>query len=256
MAVQLESAARLAALRDKADAVTGESSATLSGAVDALIAGFGSGGGTGENWLDYACNISSMFFDGDKGGTVLPKDVVIRFGKYSVQGGGANVRVSVGDIIKYATGIETLTIIYEQTVARYVSIGFNNARTVKKIDLSGIQPLKISSLNNAFSYCFELTDIIGDLDCSGLSSSSAWSNAFNYTTKLVNIRFVPGTIVYSANFSPCGVLSDASIQSIVDGLADLTGGTAMTLTMHADVGAKLTDAQKTAISAKNWTVTY
>ncbi len=47
MAVQLESAARLAALRDKADAVTGESSATLAGAVDALIAGFGAGGGTG-----------------------------------------------------------------------------------------------------------------------------------------------------------------------------------------------------------------
>lgn len=48
MAVQLESAARLAALRDKADAVTGESSATLAGAVDALIAGFGSGGGGGS----------------------------------------------------------------------------------------------------------------------------------------------------------------------------------------------------------------
>lgn len=45
MAVQLESAERLAALRDKADAVTGESSATLAGAVDALIAGFGAGGG-------------------------------------------------------------------------------------------------------------------------------------------------------------------------------------------------------------------
>lgn len=45
MAVQLESAARLAALRDKADAVTGESSATLAGAVDALIAGYGQGDG-------------------------------------------------------------------------------------------------------------------------------------------------------------------------------------------------------------------
>lgn len=48
MAVQLESAARLAALRDKADAVTGESSDTLAGAVNALIAGFGSGGGGGS----------------------------------------------------------------------------------------------------------------------------------------------------------------------------------------------------------------
>lgn len=255
MAVQLESAARLAALRDKADAVTGESSATLAGAVDALIAGFGSGGG-GENWLDYAINIGSMFYDGYNIGTVLPKDVVIRFGKYSVQGSGVNSRVSVGDIIKYATGIETLTIIYEQTVAGYVNIGFNNARTVKIIDISGIQPLVIDSLNNAFSYCFALTDIIGDLDCRRLTTSNKWGSVFNYTTNLVNIRFVPGTIVYSANFSPCGVLSDTSIQSIVDGLADLTGGTAMTLTLHADVGARLTDAQKTAISAKNWTVTY
>lgn len=52
MAVQLESAARLAALRDKADAVTGESSATLAGAVDALIAGFGSGGSTGDGMAE------------------------------------------------------------------------------------------------------------------------------------------------------------------------------------------------------------
>lgn len=52
MAVQLESAARLAALRDKADAVTGESSATLAGAVDALIAGFGSGGGSSGGSLE------------------------------------------------------------------------------------------------------------------------------------------------------------------------------------------------------------
>lgn len=51
MAVQLESAERLAALRDKADAVTGESSATLAGAVDALIAGFGAGGGGGLELL-------------------------------------------------------------------------------------------------------------------------------------------------------------------------------------------------------------
>jgi hypothetical protein len=52
MAVQLESAARLAALRDKADAVTGERSATLAGAVDALIAGFGAGGGSSGGSLE------------------------------------------------------------------------------------------------------------------------------------------------------------------------------------------------------------
>ena len=36
----------------------------------------------------------------------------------------------------------------------------------------------------------------------------------------------------------------------------LTGSTAQTLSLHADVGAKLTDAQKAAASAKNWTLAY
>ena len=48
MSITLESAARLTALRDKADAVTGESSDTLAGAVDALIAGYGQGSGGGD----------------------------------------------------------------------------------------------------------------------------------------------------------------------------------------------------------------
>lgn len=73
MAVQLESAARLAALRDKADAVTGESSATLAAAVDALIAGFGAGGGGypiedgtyeyvhSEDWGDSTLGLASNF---------------------------------------------------------------------------------------------------------------------------------------------------------------------------------------------------
>jgi hypothetical protein len=45
MSVELESAARLAALRDKANATTGEAADTLAGAVEALIAGYGQGGG-------------------------------------------------------------------------------------------------------------------------------------------------------------------------------------------------------------------
>lgn len=45
MSIELESAARLAALRDKANATTGETADTLAGAVDTLIAGYGQGGG-------------------------------------------------------------------------------------------------------------------------------------------------------------------------------------------------------------------
>ena len=56
--------------------------------------------------------------------------------------------------------------------------------------------------------------------------------------------------MYSRNLTP------ETIQSIIDGMADLTGATAQTLTFHKDVGAKLTDAQKATITAKNWTLVY
>lgn len=48
MSVELESATRLAALRDKANATTGENADTLAGAVDALIDGYRQGGGSGN----------------------------------------------------------------------------------------------------------------------------------------------------------------------------------------------------------------
>lgn len=56
MAIELESAKRLNALKAKADAKTGETSDTLADAVDTLIAGFGQGGGGDEltpiKWLE------------------------------------------------------------------------------------------------------------------------------------------------------------------------------------------------------------
>lgn len=67
---------------------------------------------------------------------------------------------------------------------------------------------------------------------------------------------IGGTITKNMNLSRCDKLTDASVQSVIDHLADLTGQTTQTLTFHATVGGKLTDAQKAAITAKNWTLVY
>lgn len=81
-----------------------------------------------------------------------------------------------------------------------------------------------------------------------LASVTTVNKAF-HADKLKDIRFVENTIKVSITFlSP--VLSAESIQSVIDGLATVT--TAQTLTLHADVKAKLTDDQKKAISNKNW----
>lgn len=68
MSIELESAARLAALRDKANATTGETAGTLAGAVDALIAGYGQGGG-GEDEDILIGRDDVTFYDYD--GTVV-----------------------------------------------------------------------------------------------------------------------------------------------------------------------------------------
>ena len=72
---------------------------------------------------------------------------------------------------------------------------------------------------------------------------------------LEEIRF-EGVIGKNLRLQWSSKLSNESVQSIIDHLKDLTGATAQTLTFHATVGANLTDTQKAAISAKNWTLVY
>ena len=87
-----------------------------------------------------------------------------------------------------------------------------------------------------------------------LSSSTNNTNMLHGSGMVEEIRFVPNTIKVSIGLQGSTKLSNATIQSIVDGLAEVA--TAQTLTLHADVGAKLTDEQKANITAKNWTLVY
>lgn len=106
--------------------------------------------------------------------------------------------------------------------------------------------------SSMFSWSSKISEI-GEMD---ISNATNVNSMFNYCEGLQKISFVQGCIKLSLNFAQSNKLDDASIQSIIDGLADLTGKTAQTLTLHATVGGKLTQAQKDAASAKNWTLAY
>ena len=108
------------------------------------------------------------------------------------------------------------------------------------------------NFKNMFFFCRGL-HTIGELN---LSKATKIDGILNWCDGLIHIHFVPGSIHLSLGLAKSNMLDDASIQDIIDGLADLTGQTAQTLTFHADVGAKLTQAQKDAVSAKNWTLVY
>lgn len=65
---------------------------------------------------------------------------------------------------------------------------------------------------------------------------------------------IEGTIATSIKFNYSRLLDSESVQSIIDHLKDLTGGTAQTLTVHQDVRNKLTTEQLNQIASKNWLI--
>lgn len=89
-----------------------------------------------------------------------------------------------------------------------------------------------------------------------LNKAANTTNMFQECYVLEEVRFVEGTIPMSISFSNSPNLSDATRQSIIDGLADLTGGTAQTITFHKDIEAKLSEEQKAQITSKNWTLAF
>lgn len=89
------------------------------------------------------------------------------------------------------------------------------------------------------------------LKADGSQGFTAYS--FGTLPKLEEIRF-EGVIGKNFEIKGSPLLSTESVDSIINALKDLTGATAQTITFHADVKANLTDTQKTAISAKNWTL--
>lgn len=136
----------------------------------------------------------------------------------------------------------------------YMFEPYSGSTELEIVDLSGFpQPVTPKNFQRAFYMCTELREVVGEFDFSGCINVN---NCFLRCDSLESVRFKPETIKSAVSFASSPNLTAATIQSIIDGLTDLSGGTAQTLTLHATVGAKLTDAQKAAASAKNWTISY
>lgn len=88
-----------------------------------------------------------------------------------------------------------------------------------------------------------------------VSENTTFNRWFAGCEALENVTF-EGIIAGDISFSDSQKLTNASVQNIIDHLKDLTGQTGKTLTLHAYVGRDLTEAQKAAITAKNWTLVY
>lgn len=125
--------------------------------------------------------------------------------------------------------------------------------------VSNIEEITLTSTYNGtnFAYMFQYCSKLKTISTLDLSNCTNTTNMFTGCPNLENITFEPETIKISISITSSKLTDGTngvsnSIQSIIDGLADLTGQEAQTLTLHADVRAKLTDDQLTAITNKNW----
>lgn len=145
---------------------------------------------------------------------------------------------------------------------------FNNCTSLEKIERTA-NPLCRGNCDNFASGCTSLVEF--DQDTSKVTSfyhmfdgdtsletiktidgtaSQGFADTFKNCSALKNIEITPGTINMNISFGNSPLLTNVSIQNIIDGLATVT--TQKTLTLHADVKSKLTDEQNSAIASKNW----
>lgn len=113
--------------------------------------------------------------------------------------------------------------------------------------------IKTNNARSMFNGRNSLKYIIGELDFLAITDPGGINSAFNGCTSLIEVRFTPESIKQNLSFTQSSQLSDESIQSILDGLANVS--TTRTLSLNSAVYAKLTEEQKQSATDKGWTIT-
>ena len=109
--------------------------------------------------------------------------------------------------------------------------------------------INITSWNYFVYFASALRKIIGRIDLTGNTTNTA---ALTNANSLEEVYFMPNTIEASISITSSKLI-DASVESTIEGLVDLTGQTAQKVQFHTDVLLKLTEEQFSTIHAKNWT---
>ena len=209
---------------------------------DIVVTATGSGGGGDDLW-QYVYSLNTCFKN-----AIFPEDYELVMNLPFV--------ATITYLIQDAQNLKKLTMYGgDSTVAIGGTYCFTNG-TVEEIDLSNFRQGGIcfaASAKYPFYSCSRLKYIRGEIDMSLVTSSL---NYFYSCGQLVEVRFKKETIFVDLSITSAN-LSDASIESIIDGLAYITGqSTKPTLTLRNSVGIKLTDAQKARITDKGWILAY
>ena len=112
-------------------------------------------------------------------------------------------------------------------------------------------------IGTSFQYMFYnqqfLENINGEIDFTKISSETNIALMFYACNKLKEVRFTKESLKYNLQMAQSGSLSLESLQSIIDGLGNVT--TTSTLSLNSTAYNKLTEEQKQSATDKGWTIT-
>lgn len=137
----------------------------------------------------------------------------------------------------------------DETATLNFNSAFRECPNLEVIDLTEFGR-KVNNIQHFVYNSNKLKSILGALDVSAVTRFDQMLGSTSPDFK--DVEFVPNSIKVSLTLNRARALSDKSIQSIIDGLADLTGQTAQTITWHTTVFSKLTEEQFSQIANKNW----
>ena len=110
----------------------------------------------------------------------------------------------------------------------------------------------VSTANYVIERCPNLTKIEKIIVSRNITLTGGTFSAVPLLTRVI----FEGELANAWDARNLNAIDAESVQSIIDCLVDLTGQTSKNLRLHNNIGEKLTQAQKDAISAKNWTLVY
>lgn len=222
-----------------------------------------SGGGGGS----YEQGYENGYEDGKN--SVVPLDRCassIQFNNLNLFG-KEEVTVNLDNTTTLANLFNTTNVDNENTVVKHLTINCPNpvtsinfvvraANKDEKLEhiTFNVDISKVITTSYTFYRLYALKVIDGiPLDFSSATTIS--NGTFSSCPVLEDVRVVKESIKTNITV-PLPSASDETVQSFIDGLANLTDSNTRTITFHATVGAKLTEEQKATITAKNWTLVY
>lgn len=153
----------------------------------------------------------------------------------------------MGQMFVYNNGVKKV-ILNMPDESQYMENTFSNTLNLEEVVLN-FSTKNIQKYYATFNGS-TVKRIIGVLD---FSSATNVGNMFYFCEKLEEVTFEPNTLSLSISLGQSSLLTNESVQSIIDGLKTLEeGATAKTLTLNKAI--VLTDEQKATINAKGWTL--